>query len=137
MWQRVSDVLKDPSLLDAGAVEEVAAAACSSASEGGSNSGCRSCDGDSDGAGQAAAGVALLARLRADIVRCQRADRAYSNFSDMAKNVAGALAGGAARGDGVDGGWPARCIQAAACAPPSRTAAQHTLDLPPWSRPGA
>lgn len=30
-----------------------------------------------------------MARLRADVVRCVRADRSYSPFSDMAKMLAG------------------------------------------------
>eukprot|EP00877_Chromochloris_zofingiensis_P001620 jgi/Chrzof1/11459/Cz05g37120.t1 len=35
------------------------------------------------------ADVQLLARLQADIVRCVRADRSYSPFSDMARTLAG------------------------------------------------
>ncbi|GBF92890.1 hypothetical protein Rsub_05726 [Raphidocelis subcapitata] len=60
--QRVSDVVKDPSLLTAALVGDAAAGE---------------------------AGAALLARLRADVVRCARADRSYSPYSDMAKTLAG------------------------------------------------
>ena len=66
--QRVSDVLKDPSLLDAHFSASVDAASTS--------------------------GAALWERLRADVVRCQRADRAYSHYSDMAKTLAGELLSG-------------------------------------------
>lgn len=59
--QRVSDVLKDPDLLTV----DITSGAETDTSED------------------------LMARLRLDIVRCARADRNYSPFSDMAKALAG------------------------------------------------
>jgi len=77
--QRVTDVLKDPTLLTSSLVGEVG--------------------GRVD--------ERLLARLRTDIVRCARADRSYSPFSDMAKTLAGACSG-RGMGDGCAAGWPDR-----------------------------
>lgn len=71
--QRVSDVLKDPSLLAPPLLASTPGAD---------------------------AGEALLARLRCDIVRCARADRSYSPYSDMAKTLAGERDAGVESGGG-------------------------------------
>ncbi|KAI8470232.1 MAG: hypothetical protein J3K34DRAFT_264611 [Monoraphidium minutum] len=69
--QRVSDALRDPALLTRAPGGMLAG--------GGAAAG---------GAGECA-DETLLARLRADVVRCSRADRSYSPYSDMAKGIAG------------------------------------------------
>ena len=66
--QRVSDVLRDPSLLTATAGGVLASAAPATLP---------------------IVGEDLLARLRADVVRCCGADRSYSPASDMAKALSG------------------------------------------------